>query len=661
MVTYIYFVKCPNCEDEHFDFFDEAKEFALGCLSQKPIITQTEVCRNDFGECTDHSDLGTVWSWEEAMKDTEGGYTDAEPTKSVFTKDDLKQMADGQDPEFDDDDFYFNNGLVEDVATRISFKNNTDREEFFRLCREIGIITGEDLKHFMADTEADDSNLLDKLRAYRDGLGTDFTFTECIERKPIPEGMTIEQLVEAMQENEDTVECAGCEELFSKDECFHKEGIGYLCGDCEDRIVKCTWCKELYDKSECRWETGFKDWLCSRCEAAIKSRGETLTFKEGNYWDFLDEELKPKTWICEFDGREIGTVVASIEEEAYEAMEREYPEYHYGLYDGVGIVYPADDEDLTENLNEELSFSDMVADSIKHLTNDLGKDPMSDDFADLVIKDIEDNYDVDFPDNPEDYRAWASEVASEVSRQLNNQLDEKLDIDIDFSQVIDSSDMEIWGIEPISENIYKAVLLKRFENVPFRGGCDEIEKVEDEMFDLGGLFVFHFGKDGLPKLGRWDPKLLNSLGNCEIVFDDARYDQAVEETLNGSASKRETLDPEYVHDLGNEYDGGYPTETPEVSDSHLKLCPECGKETFDSETGICVACGTNYLAEALTDNDINDILQAVKLANKTIEDKIDDATTDIKKLVVQHHELVGKGLDQEFKKTSDKLDQILQK
>ena len=65
MVTYIYFVKCPNCEDEHFDFFDDAKAFARGCISQKPIITQTEVNRNDFGECTASSDLGTIWSWED--------------------------------------------------------------------------------------------------------------------------------------------------------------------------------------------------------------------------------------------------------------------------------------------------------------------------------------------------------------------------------------------------------------------------------------------------------------------------------------------------------------------------------------------------------------------------------------------------------------------
>ena len=208
MITYTYIVRCPECEDEFFDFFDEAKAFALGCLSQKPIITQTEVNRNDFGECTDHCDLGTVWSWEEAMKDTEGGYTDAEPAVSIFTKDDLKLMADGKDPEFESLD----NSLEPDEPSPKSSESP-------------------------ASPASPNS--------------------EPEPRKPIPEGMTIEQLIEEMEENEDEVEC--------------------------------TWCEELFDKSECRKEVDL-GWLCSRCEMAIKSRGETLTFIEGNYWDFLDEE-----------------------------------------------------------------------------------------------------------------------------------------------------------------------------------------------------------------------------------------------------------------------------------------------------------------------------------------------------------------------------------
>ena len=85
MIQYIYFVKCPNCEDEYFDFFDEAKDFALGCLSKKPVITQVEVNRNDFGECVDSVDLGTVWSWEELMSDVPA----EDPTVSVFIQCDL--------------------------------------------------------------------------------------------------------------------------------------------------------------------------------------------------------------------------------------------------------------------------------------------------------------------------------------------------------------------------------------------------------------------------------------------------------------------------------------------------------------------------------------------------------------------------------------------
>jgi hypothetical protein len=214
MLTYIYFVKCPGCEDEPFDFFNDAKECAMCQLSKKPVITQVEVNRNDFGECTDSCDLGTVWSWEDVM-------TDDEPAKSIFTKDDLKRMDDGKDPEFD---------------------------------------------------EIDNS--------------VDFDF-----RKPVPEDMSIEDLVEAMEENEDEVECALCNELFPKAECHYDEEEGYICAQCEEETVKCTWCGFHYDPSECRKEVDM-GWLCSGCESAIKSRGETLTFKENNYWDFLDEEFE---------------------------------------------------------------------------------------------------------------------------------------------------------------------------------------------------------------------------------------------------------------------------------------------------------------------------------------------------------------------------------
>lgn len=184
MLEYIYFVKCPGCEDEHFYFFNKAKDFAMSCLSKKPIITQIEVDRNDFGECTNSNDLGTVWSWEDMMKQPA-----AEPAKSVFTKADLECDCDGS--------------------------------------------CGDDCKcgkHHEDPEFAAIDNSLD-----------DF-------RKPVPGNLTPDDLVEEMEENEDTVECK--------------------------------WCDELFDKGECRYEVDM-GWLCDRCQAAILSRGEPLTFRDG--------------------------------------------------------------------------------------------------------------------------------------------------------------------------------------------------------------------------------------------------------------------------------------------------------------------------------------------------------------------------------------------
>lgn len=112
MVEYIYFVKCVDCEDEPFNFFDEAKEFALNNMSKKPEIHQTEVVRNDFGVCTDSTDYGKVWSWEEMMSDI----PEEDNAFNIFTKGDFAKYADGYSPdndsEFDDRDITFETDCV---------------------------------------------------------------------------------------------------------------------------------------------------------------------------------------------------------------------------------------------------------------------------------------------------------------------------------------------------------------------------------------------------------------------------------------------------------------------------------------------------------------------------------------------------------------------
>ena len=481
MIEYIYIVKCPGCEDEMFNFFTDARMQCDLLMSKKPSITQVEVERNDFGECTDSHDLGTVWSWEEAMKDTEGGYTDAEPAKTLFTKDDLKLMADGQDPEFDNldnsvdcgiDEISEKKPIEEDLLSSYEYTRMTKEELYDCLVNkfedveidvgDLGITDvpfydggrysnsalvamfeddvfyvtmwhysddGEETESSSYDFETDSfEELWDELMSYKPEA-----LVECSERKPIPEGMTIEQLVEEMEENEDTVEC--------------------------------TWCEELFDKSECRKEVNL-GWLCSRCEAAIKSRGETLTFKENNYWDFLDEDIE-----------------------------------------------------------DTRTLTDLVKDSISHLTNDLGQDPWAEDFADDVIKDIENNYDAYVPEDIVEYTRWCSAVACEVSRQVNNP--DNL-TEASLSDILSNANSELGTSydEP---------------------GLLSSEQVEDDDFFAD----------------------LETYPELQAKRKRAGMERAIK---TRTARKLEEL---------------------EASDSHLTLCPECGKETFDTETGICVDCGFN--------------------------------------------------------------------
>ena len=268
MIQYIYFVKCPNCEDEPFDFFDEAKAFALGCLGSKPIITQTEVCRNDFGECTDSSDLGTVWSWEDEARVTED-----EPAISVFTKGDFAKYNPEHDAEFD------------------ALDNSLDFEP-------------ADGTEFHSDVSLDKAP---------DNF-----------RKPVPADMTVEALVEEMEENEDMVECKCCSELFDKSEAHYEVDLGYL---------------------------------CSQCEAAIKSRGETLTFKENFGRDPLDHhdpdynEEDAIDYLADqadlADDRDFNIAVDSLKEASTVSDWHRLPDYEL-YYDDLEIVmYDGNDTEVT--------------------------------------------------------------------------------------------------------------------------------------------------------------------------------------------------------------------------------------------------------------------------------------------------------------------------
>lgn len=441
MLTYIYLVKCPHCEDEYFDFFDEAKQYALERISKQPIITQTEVTRNDFGECTDHCDLGTVWSWEEAIGDD----CKADDSCShVLCKADL----DGIDSEFDELDNSVDYEIDEVSETQQISESSiqdatrepkdsdwvivcrmptTQRHSFLSRDYTInpdlslamtypGKFSAQDEIKYAADALAKRGTKFRKssdpidwhgydyyefrkhpMRYYDDNLTANFFVTTVaeakklqlatetktqhrarvanMESKPIPEGMTIEELVEAMEENEDTVECAVCEELFPKTDGV-KRGHSYVCPTCSKTNVDLAIANLVVDEFEAI--DGYDD------AEAVVANSDLPEDKQAEILDVIDH-------------------IREEEEEHIDELKE----------------LKTEDNTLSEDLDDTRSLEELVKDSINHLTNDLGKDPWADDFADDVIADLENNYDIYVPEDMAKYGNWCHSVASEVSKQVN--------------------------------------------------------------------------------------------------------------------------------------------------------------------------------------------------------------------------------------------------
>ncbi len=181
MIEYIYFVNCIDGEEEAFDALIDAKAFALSKIAKEPEISQTEIIRNDFGECIDSTNLGVIWTWKEEMSDI------LDRDELTFSKAETLEDYDF-DNEFDYSDMVFDEDFEIGDTVEVEF------------------------------TEGENPARIDKY--YKQNL------------QPVPADMTIESLVEAMEENEDTVECKMCFKLFPKEDCFHETGLGYLCPLC---------------------------------------------------------------------------------------------------------------------------------------------------------------------------------------------------------------------------------------------------------------------------------------------------------------------------------------------------------------------------------------------------------------------------------------------
>lgn len=250
MIEYLYFVKFENdinsnnpfdWEEDVFETFNDAKDFAESLMSKHPEIHQTEIIRNDFGECVDSNDLGMIWSWKEAMSDI------PDTTELTLSKADTFD-CDDIDIELSDADITFETDCVTDKPNLSYFGENLNvgDEVFCKVNKKSGTV--KDIKDDIVTIEFTGGEEPDRIDTY-------------YKTELLPALRTI---VEEMEENEDQVECK--------------------------------WCEDLFDKSDCLYETSL-GWLCNQCQEALISRGEQLTFRSNNYQEDLKETFDPKETV----------------------------------------------------------------------------------------------------------------------------------------------------------------------------------------------------------------------------------------------------------------------------------------------------------------------------------------------------------------------------
>ena len=320
--------------------------------------------------------------------------------------------------------------------------------------------------------------------------------------------MSIDELVEEMEKNEDEVEC--------------------------------TWCEELFDKSECRYEVDL-GWLCGRCEAAIKSRGEPLTFRENNYWDFLAEEDAELTEASLADV----AAAANAEFDSHWASD--------DLLDMSGIAEEPRHMDVHTGLTpSEKAKADFAAYQERSYKNKLAA-----------------------------WKRYKKQKASEGLKESPN-VDEEIEFEYNDLKVTlqgPKRDVDDWDEE---ERIVDFLYTKPKDEVAM--DIWDWFITDDDVKDVPG------GLDALEDDTVWT-KFLET--NWDVLLDKYygklldRYRPEAAEAYESAHSLDETV-------AVKEYNNTSFLEELEESDAYrqrLMPCPECDTTNFDPETGICINCG----------------------------------------------------------------------
>ena len=635
MVQYIYFVKCPCCEDEHFDMFDDAKNYAMGCLSKKPVITQTEVCRNDFGECTDSNDLGQVWSWEDMMKDMpkEDDMTTFSKSETIDCDDDFFNC------DFDNLDTVPDNYIRPEravtpmVVEAYEGAYSTDFNDTEKVTKDMvatAVEAGKEVTIDLGDWEANPQEVRfsdggvysnSVIRAYKygdtkyifdiwhksddgdDEEGRDYyeeytSFDELWEtiadyvgeravntvtesRKPVPADMTIESLVEEMEENEDTVECKVCEELFEKASCHKDPEHGWVCEACGGKLTESDELTEVYHFTHLPRAENAKELII------------TIAAADPNAAPYLDDlnccfkqPARARLIGGHFDGIGDVTDIEVVDDTIEVTLTSGNRSRQFELENlMMGGFYP---NGLQRTCPAYRVLRAITA-AAKQVSKDNAPTAAERGAQQVAAADAEVlAYLQNKPEVAEELRQHIVDIKFKVPPAEN------------YSKLLDSGD-------PAFRNACRKLetLQTRFNNLPFADAARNAGLVVDrEVTDTTQLS--HIASSWNPACTiRFDTKL-GELPNSMDAINSAKVDSAIRD-----GTERADLTNSYTADcfrlavalityFNNDVEFFRHTqaveslteEVLEEFDSAFTACPECGvEEAFDHESGFCTSCG----------------------------------------------------------------------
>ena len=222
--TYVYIVHSDINENNIYAEFateEEAIDYARRHKDELTYVDKVEVALDEDGDIIEEFDSITIWVYDEE---------DEFESEEEFNEFDIDFEDEGP------------------LSEGIKLRTREEQDEFFRLCDEIGIITGRDIERFKREVGCTDENILQALRDYRAELGPDFKIANPELEKEMAkkyEGIDFDKLVEELEEFEDEVECRECYGLFPKESCVKGEH-GYVCQECSSSLAEDTTDLRLY-------------------------------------------------------------------------------------------------------------------------------------------------------------------------------------------------------------------------------------------------------------------------------------------------------------------------------------------------------------------------------------------------------------------------------